>query len=152
MAIKRNFKKESVALKVEDSTFEEKPKEAAVDGDCVRVACRLPFGIKFDDVPNGQGGTKTIILPSVDERLRGAADGILTTDGAVMVKIPRADWNAILEKHGKEAAFVGVNGGQPCIRAFDSDADYKSAKSELKEMRHGLEPADPKKLNVQEES
>ena len=63
-------------LAVVASNIEEEKKSTNVGGDTVTVACHLPFGLKFDDVPDGDG-TKTIIFPGINEHARGAEAGIL---------------------------------------------------------------------------
>ena len=64
----------------------------------LRVSLRHPH--KFDDLPDGNGGVKTIILPGLDDNLRGKPNGILTPEGnAVFFQLPREDWETIKKMH-----------------------------------------------------
>ena len=132
------------------STFEDtkKTKSAAKTAATVVLAVSLPHGLKFDDVPCSDGGTKTIVFPGINDALRSKREGILLGRGnAVAFKI---DWENILKMHGKEAAFTGVNGGLPCIIPMKDEKEFKSRTDELKEIDHGVNPVDPAKVGVQE--
>lgn len=135
------------------STFEDtgKTKSAAKTAATVVLAVSLPHGLKFDDVPCSDGGTKTIVFPGLNDDLRSKREGILLGKGnAIAFKIDKADWENILKMHGKEAAFTGVNGGLPCIIPMKDEKEFKSRTDELKEIDHGVNPVDPAKVGVQE--
>lgn len=153
----RTTKKKDASLAqggaVVGSTFEEteKTKSAAKTEETVTLAVSLPHGLKFDDVPCGDGGTKTIVFPGLNDSLRFKTEGILLGKGnAVAFRIDKTDWENILRMHGKEAAFVGVNGGLPCIVAMKDENEFKARTDELKEIDHGVNPIDPSRVGVQE--
>ena len=106
----------------------------------ITIACHLPFAIAFDDVPNGNGGTKTIVFPSVNDVTRNG--GILVGMGkAVAVTIAKKDWDNIVAMHGKEIAFTGRNGNPPCLIPMKDANEFKARQTEIiAEMVHGLEP------------
>ena len=137
-------------LAVVASNIEEEKKSTNVGGDTVTVACHLPFGLKFDDVPDGDG-TKTIIFPGINEHARGAEAGILLGVGkSVAVILKRCDWEAIVRMHGKERAFNSYNGNPPCLMVIKDTSAMQG--DEVKAQKHGLEPIDPKAVNVVEKA
>lgn len=156
MAATKRKKNQNLTQKVEEaeviaSTLEEENEQQDSNEEMISIACCLPFGLKFTDVPTGNGGSKTVIFPGVNKALKGKADGILALPGnAVCVTIPKKDWEAILAIHGKEIAFTGRNGAMPCVYPVGDIKGFKSAKSEIKEMKTGVEPVDPKTLGVKE--
>lgn len=116
--------------------------------DTVCVACALPFGLKFDDVDNGNGGFKEITFPGVNHLLRGKAKGVLLPAGnAVLVRIARADWECIQRKHGREATFTAL---PPLLWEMKDEAEFKARRDEVAEMKTGFEPVDPAKYGVEE--
>ena len=56
---------------VADNFSNTQKKSTAKTQSTVIIACTLAHGLKFDDVPNGNGGTKTIVFPGVNDSLRG---------------------------------------------------------------------------------
>lgn len=135
------------------STMDVEPEADAETGEKISIAVSLPHGIKFDDVPNGAGGTKTVVFPGVNDALRGKKSGVLALPGnAVCVQILKRDWEAIKAMHGREIAFVGRNGRMPCIYPVGDVKGFKSARSEIEEMRHGLEPIEPVQAGVEEKT
>ena len=142
--------KKTEELAVVASNLEEEKQTLPESSETVCIACALPLGLKFDDVPNGHGGTKEIVFPGLNQALRGGRGGILVGAGhAVAVTIARKDWEAIKRMHGREDAFVGVNGNLPCLIEMDSIAEFNSRKTEIiTEMKTGLEAADPKDVGV----
>lgn len=130
------------------STLDEDKGQTVEEG-TIAIACCLPFGLRFDDIPDGKGGTKVITLPSLNEGLRGKRTGVLAMPGnAVCVQLPKKDWDALLEKHGREIAFTGRDGRMPCVYPVGDVKGFKSASSEIAEMKHGLEPVAPETVGV----
>lgn len=126
-------------------------KEAPVisqSADTITIACHLPFALAFDDVPNGAGGTKTIVFPSVNDVHRNG--GILVEAGkAVAVTVSKADWDAILSMHGGEVVFTGKNGLPPCLIPMKDAAEFRARQNEIiSEMAHGLEPPSEEDLKT----
>lgn len=148
---KTQAKAKVTTAEVIDSTLENEPEQIEESSATIAIACSLPFGIKFDDIPCGNGSTKTIVFPGVNSRYKGKESGTLALPGnAVCVTLLKSDWEAILKIHGKEIAFTGRNGKMPCIYPVGDKKGFKSAQSEIKEMRHGLEPINPEALGVKE--
>ena len=128
-------------------TVTEKAKAASVSktSPYTFVACGLMNGIKFDDVDNGNGGTKTVEFSGINYALRGKAEGILNSTGnAVLSKVAKADWEDILRKHGRERIFTSV----PALlfEVAGGQAELDAREDEVKEIQNGLSPVDPKKV------
>lgn len=128
-------------------TLTEKAKAASVSktSPYTYVACGLMNGIKFDDVDNGNGGTKTVEFSGINYALRGKAEGILNSTGnAVLSKVAKADWEDILRKHGRERIFTSV----PALlfEVAGGQAELDAREDEVKEIQNGLSPVDPKKV------
>lgn len=133
------------------STLEKEQEPVENGAETIAIACSLPFGLKFDDVPCGNGATKTVILPGVNSSLRGKNSGVLALPGnAVCVTLLKKDWDAIVAAHGKEIAFIGRNGKMPCVYPVGDKRGFRSAASEIAEMKHGLEPINPAAVGVKE--
>lgn len=114
----------------------------------IYIASSLPLGIKFDDVPNGNGGTKVVIIPGVNHALRGTNGILLGPGNAVLVSVDKDDWEAIKRMHGREKMFTSV---PPLLREFKSESDFKAARDEIKDVVNGCEPVDPnKEPNIQQ--
>lgn len=143
--------KKITEVEVVASTLDDEPQAEQLEGETIAIACCLPFGLKFTDIPSRRGGTKTIVLPGVNQALKGKATGVLALPGnAVCVTLLKEDWENIVRIHGREDAFMGRNGGMPCIYPVGDLKGFKAARSEIKEMRNGLEPIDPKSVGVEE--
>ena len=86
---------------VADTSEQEVEKASGASGDdVIYIACGMPLGIIFDDVDNGNGGTKTVEFPGVNHTLRGKTKGVLLGRGnAVLVSVARKDWEDIKCKH-----------------------------------------------------
>ena len=128
-------------------TLTEKAKAASVSktSPYTYVACGLMNGIKFDDVDNGNGGTKTVEFSGINYALRGKAEGILNSTGnAVLSKVAKADWEDILRKHGRERIFTSV----PALlfEVAGGQAELDAREDEVSEIQNGLSPVDPKKV------
>lgn len=117
----------------------------------LRVSLRHPH--KFDDLPDGQGGFKTVILPGLDDGLRGKSSGILTPEGnAVFFQLPREDWETIKKMHGQEQMFNPWHGNPPLVAEIESVSAAKTGayKDEIEATDTGLGPQDPAKIGVTE--
>lgn len=117
----------------------------------LRVSLRHPH--KFDDLPDGRGGVKEVVLPGLDDHLRGKSSGILTAEGnAVFFQLPREDWECIKKKHGQEQMFLPWRGNPPLVAEIESVSAAKSGayKDDIEATDTGLAPQDPAKLNVTE--
>lgn len=134
-------------LKTETSTMEEEVKTSSSSSEMTFIACSLPFDLEFTDVPDGKGGTKSIVFPGVNSHLRGKKSGTLALAGnALGVSVAKKDWEAILALHGREIVFTGRDGGAPCLYEVGSKEGFRAAQHDvIKDMEHGLEPVDPAK-------
>lgn len=138
------------AVEVVASTMEE-PAKVSETNETIAIAICLPHDVKFDDIPDGKGGVKSITLPGINSNLRGVKNAVLALPGnALCVQLPKKDWESLLAIHGREVAFTGRNGGIPCIYPVGDKAGFKAAQSEIKEMRTGLDPVLPKTVGVEE--
>lgn len=90
---KSTRKPQTVGTQIITDTTEEPAKNVSGNTEeTVYIACGMPLGIKFDDVDNGNGGTKTVTFPGVNHALRGKAKGILLGAGnAVLVAIAKEE-------------------------------------------------------------
>lgn len=136
---------EEVTTSVVGSTAEDrKDKEVLSGSDVVTLCVSLRNGHIFNDIPDGQGGKKSIKLAGLDDHLRGGKGGILTDKGnAVYQQMPRSDWEALYALHGKERMFNSYHGLPPCVFKVDSVSEAKKSKDiqdQIKETVTGLDP------------
>ena len=141
-------KPQTVGTQIITDTTEEPAKNVSGNTEeTVYIACGMPLGIKFDDVDNGNGGTKTVTFPGVNHALRGKAKGILLGAGnAVLVAIAKKDWEDIKRKHGRERAFTRM---PPLLMEMKNEKEFKARRDEIAEMRTGVEPVNPEKQGVE---
>lgn len=138
---------QSVGIVAETAEQPAQAVSAASGSDVVYIACGLPLGLRFDDVDNGNGGTKTVTFPGVNHALRGKAKGLLLGAGnAVLVSIARSDWECIKRKHGRERVFTAM---PPLLWEMKSEKEFKARRDEVAEMRSGVEPITPESVNVE---
>lgn len=133
---------------IADTAEQEAKKVSDIAGDkIIYIACGMPLGLKFDDVDNGNGGTKTVVFQGVNHALRGQAKGVLLGAGnAVLVGVARRDWEDIKRKHGGERAFTAM---PPLLWEMRSEKEFKARRDEIAEMRTGVEPVDPASVGVE---
>lgn len=145
---KSTCKPQTVGTQIITDTTEEPAKNVSGNTEeTVYIACGMPLGIKFDDVDNGNGGTKTVTFPGVNHALRGKAKGILLGAGnAVLVAIAKKDWEDIKRKHGRERAFTRM---PPLLMEMKNEKEFKARRDEIAEMRTGVEPVNPEKQGVE---
>lgn len=144
MARRKNTQTDGLAI-VADTAEKESTKASGTSGsDMIYIACGMPLGIKFDDVDNGNGGTKVVKFPGVNHALKGKAKGILLGAGnAVLVSVSRADWEDIKRKHGRERAFTSL---PPLLWEMKSEKEFKARRDEIADMKTGTDPVDPAKI------
>lgn len=132
----------------------EKPEEKELTGaDVVYLRVSLRSPVRFDDIPNGKGGTKSVTLPGLDDELKGKRDGILAPDGnAKFFQLPRADWEAIKTMYGDTRMFHSYKGFPACVAEIGSITDARKGayRDEIEATKTGFAPADPKAENVEE--
>lgn len=144
-------KRKNKTAEVVTSTIADDVKVSESKGKQIAIAVCLPYDLRLDDIPCANGGTKSITLPGINSRMRGDTRPVLALPGnALCVMLPIEDWEAILKVHGRETAFTGRNGAIPCIYPVGDKAGFKAAYSEIREMRTGLEPIEPKAVGVEE--
>jgi hypothetical protein len=146
----RPKKNNTAVADVVGSTLETKKTEAKTGANVVTIAVALRCGHKFTDVPNGQGGVKTVYLAGLDDNLRGNKGGILAPDGnCIFQTLDATDWENIKAMHGRERMFTGHNGHSPCVFEIKGGVDNKSAYAdEIANTSTGVAPLDATKQGV----
>ena len=114
---------------VVESNAVEAPAPIETSKDYVTIASHMPQGIIFTDIPSKDGGTKTVEIP-------GCNSNIKQTGG--------------IRLHGRERAFQSYNGFPPCLMEI-TDPKSIHSNADVKSQRHGLEPIDPKEVQVVED-
>lgn len=126
---------EKVAVAVSEEAATPKAETKRARGvDNVVVALNYPMGISFN-----LSKERRVRLNGNAEGLRGKDKGQLPTGAFGLTVISRDDWNEIKAKYGTMRLFRSG-----LIFVSDSKADAEAEAEEKKEMRHGLEPIDPK--------
>lgn len=136
------------------STMEKPASEALSGADVVTLRVSLRSRVCFDAIPDGKGGTKKIVLPSLDDSIRGVKNGILTPDGnAIFFQLPRADWENLVKLYGEQRMFKSYKGLPPCVAEITSLADAKKGayRDEIEATQTGFAPVDPSAVNVEED-
>lgn len=119
----------------------------SVTDNSVPVESRLLSGLRFD-VPNGNGGKKSITIPGVNDSLRGKKHGILALPGnAVLCRVAASDWSYIKSTYAGSRFFTSA---PPLLRELPNDAAFRSKtmKDERKEAQTRIDPIDPTKMRV----
>lgn len=131
-----------VVAKVGDFENEKTAVNSNITGDCVYIACHLEGGVKFDGVPDGNGGTKTVTFPGINDDLRGKRTGILLSAGkSIAVKILRTEWEWIKSHYGDSGLFKWNNGVPPCLLECQTLDEFNN-REEVKHQVSGFEPSD----------
>lgn len=148
---------EQAAPKVESAVVvgstKEKAKDTSTGADMVTICVALRSPHIFDDIPDGKGGVKSVMLVGLDDELRGKRQGILTADGnAKFQQLPRADWEAIKALHGSERMFNPWQGRPACVFEVKSlkDAQAGAYNDDIAAIKSDLAPVDPEAEGVTE--
>lgn len=153
MATKNKTTEKAITGQVVGATTDRAQAEELSGADVITLRVSLRHPHKFDDLPDGQGGVRTVTLPGLDEGLRGKPNGILTPEGnAVFFQLPRADWEIIKKMHGQEQMFLPWHGNPPLVAEIESVSAAKSGayKDDIEATNTGLGPQDPAEVNVTE--
>lgn len=127
--------------------------EKLTGADVVHIVVCLRHNHKFDDIPNGSGGTKSVVLYGTDAVLQGKRKGILTESGnGVHQTLSRTDWEAIKALHGRETMFIGAKGFLPSVFEIKNENEMKSdtVQDKIAQTSGGFDPASPKDAKVEE--
>lgn len=136
-------------LPILDQTNKEKTKTVSrsKSGAVVYIACGLQNGIKFKLTTNS-GAVKEIEFPGVNSALKGKSQGILAPEGnAVLTSVSREDWEQIQKEFGS-APYMTCE--PPLLMEVKTPQEFNDRDDEIKEMKTGLEPIDPKQVNVEQ--
>lgn len=114
----------------------------------VTLACHLMTAVKFDQIPDDNGGTKTIIIPGINDNLRGnSAGGILLGVGnSIAVTLSASDWENMKRLYGNMSFFKPQNGLPPCIMELKGGKDEFENSDAVKVQTAGTEPVEQDKI------
>lgn len=145
-------------LKVNNTNTEEKAvviaktesagdsKDLSQTSNKVVIACHLQTAVRFDNIPCN-GGTKSIVLPGINDHLRGQTSGILLGVGqSVAVTLDAEDWENLKHLYGNMSLFKSFNGLPPCIMEMKGGKDEFENSDEVKAQINGNEPLSEKKI------
>lgn len=135
---------------VVESNAVEAPAPIETSKDYVTIASHMPQGIIFTDIPSKDGGTKTIEIPGCNSNIKQTGGILLGVGQSVAIQLPKEDWENIKRLHGRERAFQSYNGFPPCLMEI-TDPKSIHSNGDVKSQRHGLEPIDPKEVQVVED-
>ena len=113
----------------------------------VTLACHLMTAVKFDNIPDGNGSTKTIVIPGINDNLRGnTAGGILLGKGnSIAVTLSASDWENMKRLYGNMSLFKSQNGLPPCIMEISGKDEFENS-DEVKAQVAGTEPLEQDKI------
>lgn len=113
----------------------------------VIVACHLMTAVKFDNIPDGNGSTKTIVIPGINDNLRGnTAGGILLGKGnSIAVTLSASDWENMKRLYGNMSLFKSQNGLPPCIMEISGKDEFENS-DKVKAQVAGTEPLEQDKI------
>ena len=132
-----------------ESNAVEAPAPIETSKDFVTIASHMPQGIIFTDIPSKDGGTKTVEIPGCNSNIKQTGGILLGVGQSVAIQLPKEDWENIKRLHGRERAFQSYNGFPPCLMEI-TDPKSIHSNADVKSQRHGLEPIDPKEVQVVE--
>ena len=144
--------KSGASGRVVGSTTEIQKKEVLIGSDVVTLRVSLRHPIRFDDIPDGDK-KKTVVLPGLDDALKGEAWGILTPEGnAIFYQIKRTDWEAIQKMYGELQAFHSFQGRPPLVAVVESVSAAKSGsyREDIEATNTSLGQQDPYAVGVKE--
>ena len=111
-----------------------------------RISHHLQTAIRFDNIPCASG-VKSIVLPGINDNLRGLSGGVLLGRGeSVAVTLDRADWENIKRLYGSMGQFKSYNGLPPCIMEINGGKDEFDHSDEVKAQVNGDEPLTEKEI------
>lgn len=145
----KNTDKKEETLQVIAKTEREGSKSdlSAGASNTVKLACHLMTAVKFDNIPDGNGSTKTIVIPGINDNLRGQTGGILLGQGnSIAVTLSAADWENMKRLYGNMSLFKSYNGLPPCIMELKGGKDEFENSDEVKAQVAGTEPLEQDKI------
>lgn len=107
--------------------------EAQQSGATVTVGCKLPHGLKLDMNKPGEPQQRCVI--------KGANQAIISGGYGITEGVPKDFFEAWMTKHKILPAVQNK-----LIFAMPSTRSAVDKAEEMKELRHGFEPIDPKKM------
>ena len=128
------------------TSADQNEKNLSSSSDTVTIACHLQTAIRFDNIPCASG-VKSIVLPGINDNLRGLSGGVLLGRGeSVAVTLDRADWENIKRLYGSMGQFKSYNGLPPCIMELNGGKDEFDHSDEVKAQLNGDEPLTEKEI------
>lgn len=128
------------------TSADQNEKNLSSSSDTVTIACHLQTAIRFDNIPCSSG-VKSIVLPGINDNLRGLSGGVLLGRGeSVAVTLDRADWENIKRLYGSMGQFKSYNGLPPCIMEINGGKDEFDHSDEVKAQVNGDEPLTEKEI------
>ena len=144
----KNTEKKEETLQVIAKTEREGSKSdlSAGASNTVKLACHLMTAVKFDNIPDGNGSTKTIVIPGINDNLRGQTGGILLGQGnSIAVTLSAADWENMKRLYGNMSFFKSYNGLPPCIMEISGTDEFENS-DKVKAQVAGTEPLEQDKI------
>ena len=144
----KNTEKKEETLQVIAKTEREGSKSdlSAGASNTVKLACHLMTAVKFDNIPDGNGSTKTIVIPGLNDNLRVQTGGILLGQGnSIAVTLSAADWENMKRLYGNMSFFKSQNGLPPCIMEINSTDEFEHS-DKVKAQVAGTEPLEQDKI------
>lgn len=144
--IKTEKKEETLQVIAKTEREGSKSDLSAGASNTVKLACHLMTAVKFDNIPDGNGSTKTIVIPGINDNLRGQTGGILLGQGnSIAVTLSAADWENMKRLYGNMSFFKSYNGLPPCIMEISGKDEFENS-DEVKAQVAGTEPLEQDKI------